>query len=346
MLNNINILLSKVGAVRSEIKPLSLSDIPTVYFEFSCGLEILYNVLNNYLKNNSMDAIKKASGLLFRATKKNNSLIQILKPGIRLSQDTNNLYNMLISEILPSWAGWPRRNRSTICHTSYTEAEFYYNRSKTSSSIFFVIPENNAKLVVCQHTDIWMSFKKISVTRFTKNLAVFLSIFLFIMNDKNMFKTLINGESEFINQFINDKEWQEISADESSYELKNLFVYIETFIKKLNKKDYNSLCDKIIYIFSNIKYISEDIAFNLNVLGLLNKLRNGEKFIEIFDEIMDPEYNKFDMEYYDKFVLNIDNYNDREVWTESTCLMINFFDYLKDNSKEIKALTDVIYEEI
>lgn len=48
---------------------------------------------------------------------------------IRTAANTSNFTNMLVSEILPSWKGWPQRNRSMICSMNRSIARGYGSNS-------------------------------------------------------------------------------------------------------------------------------------------------------------------------------------------------------------------------
>lgn len=64
-----------------------------------------------------------------------------------------NYYNQLLSH-LPSWEGWPKRNKSLICTTDNTKARQY------NDSVYVVYPFNEANIGVCPKDDIWYSFNK------------------------------------------------------------------------------------------------------------------------------------------------------------------------------------------
>lgn len=72
-------------------------------------------------------------------------------PGIRVSQNTSNVYTRLLSDILPSWKNFPPRNRAVICTTSANTASDFGN-------LYVIFPENETKIGICSDYDIWNSF--------------------------------------------------------------------------------------------------------------------------------------------------------------------------------------------
>lgn len=67
----------------------------------------------------------------------------------------NNLYTMLMSEILPSWREYPKRSNSFIC-TNSTKYSNYYGTDR-----YHIIPLENQKIAVCSDSDIWGAFPNI-----------------------------------------------------------------------------------------------------------------------------------------------------------------------------------------
>jgi len=80
----------------------------------------------------------------------------IATPGLRKSQNTTNEYTMLMSDILPSWKEYPKRNRSFIC-TNSIDCVVDYVRNLEDA--FLILPKNGAKIGVCSEHDLWFSFK-------------------------------------------------------------------------------------------------------------------------------------------------------------------------------------------
>lgn len=74
-------------------------------------------------------------------------------PGIRVSQNTSNIYTQLFSHLLPSWEEYPPRNRCAVCTNNVNKAEGYSN-----NDIFYIFPKNGTKIGISPARDIWYSF--------------------------------------------------------------------------------------------------------------------------------------------------------------------------------------------
>jgi len=80
----------------------------------------------------------------------------VATPGLRKSQNTTNEYTMLMSDILPAWKEYPKRNRSFICTNSIDRVDDYVRNLEDA---FLVLPKNGAKIGVCPEKDLWFSFE-------------------------------------------------------------------------------------------------------------------------------------------------------------------------------------------
>lgn len=80
----------------------------------------------------------------------------VATPGLRRSQNTTNEYTMLMSDILPAWKEYPKRNRSFICTNSIDRVDDYVRNLEDG---FLVLPKNGARIGVCSEHDLWYSFK-------------------------------------------------------------------------------------------------------------------------------------------------------------------------------------------
>lgn len=78
--------------------------------------------------------------------------IVVMTPGTRISQNVNNLYTRLMSEILPEWKEYPKRSNSFVCTNSEGLSSFY-------GDSHLVLPENGANIGICPKADIWDSFR-------------------------------------------------------------------------------------------------------------------------------------------------------------------------------------------
>jgi len=70
----------------------------------------------------------------------------------RKSANTSNYYTILFDEILPSWKNMPKRSKSVICSTSFTEARAY-------GIVYRVYPFNDSKIGITSYQDIWWSMQ-------------------------------------------------------------------------------------------------------------------------------------------------------------------------------------------
>lgn len=78
---------------------------------------------------------------------------------VRKSANTNNFYNLYISEIDPNWKNFPPRNKSLICSFNMKEASTYSN---SPENLAMIIPLNlKEKIGICPKEDFWISFPKI-----------------------------------------------------------------------------------------------------------------------------------------------------------------------------------------
>ena len=97
-------------------------------------------------------------------------------PGLRVSQNTSNVYTRLLSDLLPSWKAFPPRNRAAICTTSASNASDY-------GDSYVIFPENGTEIGICSDYDIWNSFddniqkyKICNMAEFNEAIIEFISI--------------------------------------------------------------------------------------------------------------------------------------------------------------------------
>lgn len=79
---------------------------------------------------------------------------------VRTAANTSNFINMLVSDILPSWKGWPKRNLSMICSMNRSIARGY-GHSSYERGPHVVLPLGNPVIGVCSANDFWESFPKL-----------------------------------------------------------------------------------------------------------------------------------------------------------------------------------------
>jgi hypothetical protein len=70
----------------------------------------------------------------------------------RKSANTTNHYTVLMDNSV-YWRAYPKRSESIICSSDPLQASSY-------GYLFFVIPEDVSKILLCPKLDIWISFEK------------------------------------------------------------------------------------------------------------------------------------------------------------------------------------------
>lgn len=211
----------------------------------------------------------------------------LITPGIRVSENTSNVYTFLMSTFLPSWRDYPKRNRSFVCTNSLYKAELY---AYDDDSVFCLFPKNNTKIGVCLEADIWDSFINLSVLGICD------------ANDFNL-------------QFI----------DFMSSVLNTSHDQIESWFKNYNNTGL--IFNKFATIEQRVKQHASDYSRVKNSLykhfvdGIVNK---NLSIIEILDKLLDPKKNGFKLLNGPKGVYNLTkNENWRELWLSGEVLMIN-----------------------
>lgn len=78
----------------------------------------------------------------------------------RAAANTSNFMNMLVSNILPSWSGWPPRDHSLICTTDWSTARGYGGTGGSyEKGPHVVLPFGDPVIGICGATDFWGSFE-------------------------------------------------------------------------------------------------------------------------------------------------------------------------------------------
>ena len=80
------------------------------------------------------------------------------RPRPRTSTDTGNEYTLLISEFLPSWRGFPKRNRCVIAAGRRGSAAEYLSPGR---ALYCVLPADGALVAVAPSEDMWDSFPRL-----------------------------------------------------------------------------------------------------------------------------------------------------------------------------------------
>ena len=221
-----------------------------------------------------------------------------IKPGIRRAEDSNNVYTVLISDILSGWKAFPKRNRSIIMTNDSNNADKYKKGNRIK---YCILPANGAKLAICPTADMWDAFK---VGDFSDDIT------LNIFNDallEALGAILSNGDYKYVDTYIRDIK--------KYFELNDVSNILKTF---------NIFNNKI----KNINNIEEEFK-KMNLFKMSkNIIRNTKKsgnIINVLDDMLDPALNSFSL-------TNINNLNSHynglysqaaEYWTDSECLFID-----------------------
>ena len=107
-----------------------------------------------------------------------NGMVDLAAPFFRTSAGTGNEYTLLISEILPSWRNYPKRNYCIICAGNRSSAKEYQEPGR---AIYCVLPKNGASIAIAPTADMWYSFPRLkkygidTLDDFNRELVLFLS---------------------------------------------------------------------------------------------------------------------------------------------------------------------------
>lgn len=252
---------------------------------------IIENIQKELLSPEYSQAVEayKNGHMIFRGQKRQEEhLAAVVTPGTRKSQDNANVYTKLMSEILPSWKEYPRRDKAVICSNNYE-----YAKKFSETAPFIIFPQNNTKIGLCPRYDIWVSFSRIQekncyrLNSFGEFLIDFISIILNIERDivENLFLRDKNTILEVFRE-VNIKSrqlYQKIRNTEISNPFKNKHEILQ-------------------YLFNNIG------SGNFNLINILDEY------------LMNPYENNFRLVDID----DIPRDGNQEMWFEGQHLMIHF----------------------
>jgi len=261
----------------------------------------------------------------------------LLKPGLRISQYARyNLYTRLFSDILPSWKGYPPRNRSFICTSSTGKAlEFtdtFPALDEWKNNVYAVLPKNGAVIGVCPKSDLWFAFPTIKKLNF-KNTK-----FKYLKDFQDVFMEFIRFISLILYDLTAEDTGKDTLKDNIWKILNNALEYgsnttIVAIFNTLSNYLSNHV-DNIINIISENNSVLRKHGFEAvdkhNALIFLSELKryNTTDLLEYLDIILNAKANGFKK-------VKIENYNiksvvsrdvretGQEVWTDSECLFVN-----------------------
>ena len=236
-------------------------------------------------------------------------------PGIRVSQNTSNIYTQLFSHLLPSWEEYPPRNRCAVCTNNVNKAEGYSN-----NDIFYIFPKNGTKIGICSARDIWYSFNVL--------------LKQYRIDTLNEFNTLILDYMSYVsNQLDNDVADKFDTNDIEKIEL--LFRNIEYNTKELIDTKIEEIGDdEDLKKWTGInnsetlaiqEFIDEAIEKNgffewQNNPFIEDLITNAyhDNLLVWLDEILSPKANGFKL----GTIFDIPNGNN-EIWFSAPYLMIS-----------------------
>lgn len=274
IIKNINTLLSASINSKNKLKFNSLE-----YNEFKHLYETEYKDMADKFDNDGV--------LIFKGFNEAPPTYSQVSPKLRKSENTLNFYTRFLSDILPSWKDYPKRNKSFICTNNEKKAAQYARLS--DDRIVAVFPKNGSKIAVCPASDIWDSFKNTLAKYHIPELDVF--------ND--IFKSFMSSE---MNHMQITKLFNLGSADE----IIDIFKVKENSIREEYKN-------------------RETPTYNVFVFDVIEYIMNGGSLLKFLDDLFNPQTNGFKL--FDTKTYNIpyifNNYFDEigyEVWTDGDCL--------------------------
>ena len=282
------ILISSLQENRVNKKPVvadSLNNNTHNQYQYIEDIDEIKEVLARPEYSQAVEAYKNGHRIYRGQKRQEEHLAALVTPGIRRSKDGSNFYTRLMSDILPSWNEYPKRNKSAICANVPEITEDY-----VINYPFVIFPRNNTKIGICALWDIWYSFPFLE-EKTNCNLDVFT-------------RTVI----QFLSFVIHETEWsinQTFLAD-STENIVSLFRLAEIICQtKISKSEFENLLN------------NNDILFPETHLELYNKAKQG-KLLQYFSYLLNPEKNNFKLVTINEVPKN----NQHELWFEGQHLMI------------------------
>ena len=302
---------------KEKLTRLLNTDYSAAYEKYLAGNGIFRGV-----RNNTLDKVGKYS---------------VLSPGLKVSEDVKfNLYTRLFSGILPSWKGYPPRNRSFICTSSTGKAlEFtdtFPALDEWKNNVYAVLPKNGAVIGVCPKSDLWFAFPTIKKLNF-KNTK-----FKYLKDFQDVFMEFIRFISLILYDLTAEDTGKDTLKDNTWKILNNALEYgsnttIVAIFNTLSNYLSNYIDDIINIISENNSALRKhgfEAVDKHNALIFLSELKryNTTDLLEYLDIILNAKANGFKK-------VKIENYNiksvvsrdvretGQEIWTDSECLFVN-----------------------
>lgn len=265
----------------------------------------------NYSEANELINIKSDIHL-YRADSSLSGTNCIASPNTRKSSGTGNIYNRLVSGVLPSWRSWPKRSHSIIFSNDMKNVEVY-TKINQNAKIYAIYPKNSANIVVCPTYDMWTSFSFIDTERPVPDINNMVETYLTYTIVANN----VENYSEINKKDKNDSiylEW--MNANDrviKTFDDGNDNEVIELF-KLADSVDPN---DYIVDVYANKSYVN---LFKNYVYPIMTKYKLT--YTKAMDYLMSPDINGFSLTTIDKLgecVKNMGN-DVYEMYTDSECL--------------------------
>lgn len=189
--------------------------------------------------------------------KRKNCFIELAAP--RTSITGNNIANVLVSGVLPSWNKYPKRTNCIMGSTEKAVAKAY-------GTAYVMLPKNGAKIGICPTYNFQQSFKIFTVYELNNGLK---TIFDYINKDTcyeyitvDEIKTLFDSLSDV----IHNKKFTEYIKNSNNYDAKLLLIAIN---KYLNEHDNSSILDCVDFLLNPNKN-------KFKLLSDINELENKQ----------------------------------------------------------------------
>jgi len=239
-----------------------------------------------------LDEVGIYRGVMKTSIRGNTGIVDPSK-STRKSAYTSNYYTLIMSET-EKWSKYPARSKSIVASSGINKASGYADTGK----LFFVLPHNNAKIAVASGEDIWNSFKH---------------VFGNIQYPLGGFNDLL----DILFRRVGIKN----SPDNTLNELKNSCEVLDKEISRLEEIIGEKLSSKTSDKYGVLLNVMDYVILWSITFGKMYKGSTYDMLLRIFD----PQKAGI------KLVKSGQSIpNNREVWTDSKCLLIDFDEYEND----------------
>lgn len=253
--------------------------------------ELLEKYAPYFLKPENIDTVTGTSNLMsvYRGVNRKGD-IAIVRPSSheRVSRNTENYYTLIIDD---TWDNFPKRNKSLICSTTSSRAKEY-------DEVYRIIPlDGNALFGVAPKSDMWISFED--------GISYLNEVFTDIFPHINGYYHGLSGQLNELNSFL--EEAFGLEPEETLESLKDKLT-----VHDLVNNNLSILIDED----------GEEDETNPTIRHLESISDNGSLF-HLFEKVLSPNLNKGFKSVKYSYTNKFDFSYEKEIWTESDCLMIN-----------------------